>query len=221
MIAEAPAARTDEALTAAQCAYARVKEMIVRLELAPGATINESELGSAIATGRTPLREALHRLASEGMLHIYPRRAIVVATLGLSEVREVFEVRLALESSTAELAAQRCTLVELDRVVALGAELRAAHEAGDVARFLKADQLFHRTLAAYARNPFLARYTEHVLTLNLWLWNMYFAARGSHRTDLFVHEAIIAALEARDGPGAEAAMRDHIRSSKEQLLAGL
>lgn len=221
MVAESRVPRTDEALTAAHCAYDRVKAMIVALELPPGATIREVDLGERLETGRTPLREALHRLAAEGMLHIYPRRAIVVATLGMAEVREVFEVRLALESSSAELAAQRCAPAAIEQMVALGVELRAAHEAGDVTRFLAADQLFHRALADHARNPYLARYIDHVLTLNLWLWNMYFAAHGSHRTDLFVHEAIIAALVAGDGPRAESAMRDHIRASKEQLLAGL
>lgn len=221
MLLEPGTRRSDEALTTAHGTYLRVKEMIVRLQLAPGARIHEADLCEQLNTGRTPLREALHRLAIEGMLHIYPRRAIVVATLGMPDVRQIFEVRLALESSSAALAAQRCTPADEASIVTLGAELRAAHEASDVAHFLAADQLFHRSLARCAQNPFLERYIDHILTLNLWLWNSYFAAHGNDRTDLYVHEAIIAAIVARDSDGAEVAMRDHIRSSKEQLLVGL
>jgi len=219
--AESAPTATDEELTDAQRAYLHVKELIVTLALAPGATVREADLQQRLGLGRTPLREALHRLAHEGMLHIYPRRAIVVATLGMAEVRQLFEVRLALETASASLAAERVTDQELAALRALGARLRESRAEVDVSRFLHADQAFHQAIAQYARNALLAEYIEHVQGLNLWLWHIYFRACPARGADLFAHDPIIAALAAHDAPAAAAAMGDHIRQSKEQLLSRL
>ena len=215
VVAEPARTATDEELTDAQRAYLHVKELIVTLTLAPGATVREADLQQRLGLGRTPLREALHRLAHEGMLHIYPRRAIVVATLGMAEVR------LALETASASLAAERVTDQELAALRALGARLRESRAEVDVSRFLHADQAFHQAIARYARNALLADYIEHVQGLNLWLWHIYFRACPARGADLFAHDPIIAALAAHDAPAAAAAMGDHIRQSKEQLLSRL
>src|SRR5690349_12681721 len=100
--------------TIAQQAYLNLKERIVSLALAPGSTIREADLQEQLGVGRTPLRDALQRLAHDGLLRIYPRRAIVVPKLGLAEVRELFEVRMALEPAAAALAAERLTEPEVD-----------------------------------------------------------------------------------------------------------
>ncbi len=204
----------------AQQAYLRLKERIVSLAVPPGSTIREAELQQEFGIGRTPLRDALQRLAHDGMLRIYPRRAIVVAKLGLSEIRELFEVRLALEPAAAALAAERMTKAEHEALRALRVELRESREGPDAAQFLSADQVFHRTVAALAQNALLAEYIDHIQTLNLWTWNTYFETHGVRRHDLFAHEPIVEALLSGDAGGAEAAMREHIASSKEQLLAG-
>lgn len=217
----APVVSHDEGLTLAQRAYRQVKELIVTLAVPPGSTLRETELQRRLGVGRTPLREALHRLAQEGMLHIYPRRAIVVAKLGMSEVRQIFEVRLALEAMSAALAAQRMTEREKETLLGLGAALHRTRDETDVSHFLQADQAFHRAIAQYAQNGLLVDQIDHLLTLNLWLWNTYFATRGARGTDLFAHEPIIEALTAGNAPAAETTMREHILHSKEQLLAGL
>src|SRR5438067_474252 len=110
-------------LTTAEQAYEQVKELIVTLALPPGATIREPELQVRLGIGRTPLREALHRLAHDGMVRIYPRRAIVVAKLGVSEIRQVFEMRLALEPAAAALAAHRATAEDLAALAELGQDV--------------------------------------------------------------------------------------------------
>lgn len=207
--------------TDAQTAYDRLKEMIVTLQLRPGDTIREGDLQERLGLGRTPLREALHRLAHEQMLHIYPRRAVVVAQLGVREIRQLFEMRVALETTSAGLAAQRLTGAQREALLTVGQELRQSREAALPEHFLHADQVFHRTIARYAQNTFLEATIDHILTLNLWLWHMYFDTRGVHLSDLFAHDPIIAALAAADRAAAEAAMREHILSSKEQLLTGL
>lgn len=211
---------TEES-TAAQQTYARLKDLIVTLVLPPGSTIREAALQQQLGIGRTPLREALHRLALEGMLHIYPRRASVVASLGVPEVRQIFEARLALEPTAAMLAAERITAREAEVLLALGADLRERRDRADAAGFLDADQAFHRAIARLMQNALLAEYIDHVLTLNLWLWHMYFDACGVRGADLFAHDPIIEAITAGNARSAGTAMRDHIACSKEHLLVGL
>jgi DNA-binding GntR family transcriptional regulator len=206
--------------SAALGAYLRLRELIVTLQVPPGSTIHEAQLGRQLGVGRTPVREALQRLAHDGMLHIYPRRAMVVAKLGLAEIRQLFEVRLALEPSAAGLAADRRPESDLARLRALAEEASSGRANGDAAAFLRADQAFHRAVAQSAQNALLFSYIDHVQRLNLWLWNVYFANHGVHRSDLFAHEPIIDALAARDRERSENMMRDHILKSKEQLLTG-
>jgi DNA-binding GntR family transcriptional regulator len=209
-----------EEATAAQLTYIRLKNLIVSLELRPGSTLRESELQERLGVGRTPLRDALHHLAHDGMLRIYPRRAVVVAQLGISQIREIFEVRLALEPAAAALAAERRTPSELSTLVQLSTELRASRERPDASKFLEADRVFHGSLAQYAQNTLLVAYIERLQVLNVWLWNMYFETCGVRHTDLFAHEPIIEALAAAQPKAAENAMREHILRSKEQLLTG-
>jgi GntR family transcriptional regulator, rspAB operon transcriptional repressor len=207
--------------SASHAAYAQLRDLIVNLDLPPGVALREADLQQQVGVGRTPLRDAFQRLAREGMLRIYPRRAIVVAKLGLPEVRQIFEVRLALEPAAAGLAAERITTTEAKAICSLEADLRAAADRSDVTTFLEADQVFHRAIAHNAHNPLLAEYVEHVQTLNLWLWNMYFRTHRARSSDLFGHQAIVDALLAGDSRTASSAMHDHIVNSKRQLLTGL
>ena len=202
-------------------AYTRLRELIANLDLPPGSALREADLQLQVGVGRTPLRDAFQRLAHEGMLRIYPRRAIVVAKLGFPEIRQIFEARLAVEPAAAALAAERMPPDEANALCALETDLRAAAKRSDVKTFLQIDQVFHRTLARNAQNPLLAEYVEHVQTLNLWLWNIYFHSHRAHRSSLFGHQAIVDALLDGDGPTASSAMHDHIVESKRQLLTGL
>lgn len=207
--------------SAAHVAYARLRDLIVNLDLPPGSALREADVQLQVGVGRTPLRDAFQRLAQEGMLRIYPRRAIVVAKLGLPEMNQIFEVRLALEPAAASLAAQRLTAAEADALFRLEADLRAAADRSEVSTFLEADQIFHRAIAQYAQNPLLADYIDHVQTLNLWLWNMYFHTHRARSSELFGHQAIVDALLAGDCRAAAAAMHDHVVQSRTQLLTGL
>lgn len=213
-------ARLAKDATIAQQAYLQLKERVVSLALPPGSTIHEADLQQELGIGRTPLRDALQRLAHDGMLRIYPRRAIVVAKLGLSEIRQLFEARLALEPAAAALAAQRITPAQIEALRGLDVELRHSRQRPDAAQFLRTDQIFHREVSGFAQNALLAEYIDHVQTLNVWMWNSYFETHGVRRGDLFAHEPIVEALIAGDARGAEVAMREHIASSKEQLLTG-
>ena len=121
----------------------------------------------------------------------------------------------------AGLAAERITERDLRSLLALGTGLRASRCDMDVRAFLEVDQQFHRQVACYAQNVFLEETIDRLQTLNLWLWHTYFSSNSARSGDLFEHEPIIEAITRHDPHAANEAMRDHVLSSKEQLLAGL
>lgn len=207
--------------TTADDVYEQIKQMIVNLRLRPGEAVRERELQAALEVGRTPVREALGRLAFEGIVEVYPRRAIVVAKLGMNEIRQIFETRLVVETASASLAATRITDEEILRLATLGQELWSSRDANDARRFLEVDQYFHREIVRASRNKYLSESVERIITLNTWLWNIYNDSRHAERRDLFEHDSIIAAITAHEPSQAEEAMREHIICSRDQLISGL
>lgn len=212
--------RRTNSTSLAEEAYIRVKRMIVTLELRPDASIRDADLQEKLGIGRMPLRDALHRLANEGMVHIYPRRAIVVAKLGVQDIGQIFEARVILEGSAAALTADRLTDQEVEEIIGLQSTFQTSQATGAVEDFLETDQIFHHAVARYSGNHYLQECIDHLETLNLWLWHIYFDARGVQRSDLFAHEEIFSALIARDAEEAERAMRDHVLAAKDQILQG-
>jgi len=213
--------RVEVALSDAQRTYLHLKEMIVTLDLRPGSTINEPELQGQLGVGRTPLREALQRLSNEGLLQIYPRRAIVVSQIGVNEVRQIFEMRLVLEPAAAGIAAQVVGEADIEELQAISDALSGHREAVDFVRFLRDDHCFHRAVAACSRNMYLIDSIDHILTLNQWLWHIYFDSRVAERAAFFQHDPIVEALATHDATAAQSSMREHILFAKEQLLSGL
>jgi len=105
---------SGEAVSLADQAFYAIRELIVTLELAPGAAINERELTERLTIGRTPVREALRRLAQEQLVEVYPRRGIFVTTVDVRDLAKLCEVRAVLEPEAARLAAERATQPDLD-----------------------------------------------------------------------------------------------------------
>lgn len=140
-------------------AYDRVEELIVTLDLPPGHIFSESDLSGQIGIGRTPLREALQRLASEGMVRSLPRLGMQVTQIDASEYLDVLETRGVLDALLAEQAAHRASPEER-MAMREGMEqiLRAAHS-GDEHAFLQADRQADRLMEQAAGNPWAARAT--------------------------------------------------------------
>jgi DNA-binding GntR family transcriptional regulator len=205
----------------AEAAYLRLKQQIQLLELRPGTTVREADLQEQLGVRRTPLREALRRLVHDGMLQIYPRHGIVIATPGLVEIREMYEVRVALEATAAALAAQRRTPDELRELQRLHVEMAEGLASGDYPRWSMAHRPFHYLVVQCSRNRTLERYAQHHWVLNSWLWNIYEDARGERVASYSAHDGIVAAIAAGDAAAAEIAAREHIIEAKERLLAGL
>ena len=105
--------RTGEAASFADRAYYAIRELIVTLELPPGAVVREPELTERLGIGRTPVREALRRLAQERLVEVFPRRGMFVTKVDVRDLARLCEVRVALEPEAARLAAERATQADL------------------------------------------------------------------------------------------------------------
>ncbi len=202
--------------------YDLLWQRIVSHQLRPGDKLSDLRLSEEIGVSRTPVREALHQLTQEGIVRAESRRGFYVARFSSVDVREVYEVRAALEVLAVRLALPRLSDAEL---AAAQAELDAVSRrvlAGDPSAsetFLAIDRAFHAMLVQAANNRRLSGLMASVQA-QLRVFQFY----GIHFQDMMEmslehHQAILAALRARDRPAAEAAMERHIQEVKERVLA--
>lgn len=207
--------------SAAAVAYERIQRLIVTLELPPGTILTEPALGARLAMGRTPIREALHRLADERLVTIFPRRGLVVAHLGLTEIQQLFEARLLVEGGNARRAAQRASVSDALDIDGFNGAVQAAEGDGSFGAFLEADRHLHLAVARVARNTFTEDVTRRLLTLSAWLWHAHMARHGIEPSDYASHDQIVDAITRHDPSAAEQAMVDHIERSRQLLRIAL
>src|SRR5580700_155886 len=131
-------------------AYEGLVRMITRLELAPDAVLVERALMAQLDIGRTPLREALQRLASEGLVTHRPNRGMFVADIGAADVQEIYEFRTLIDGTAVSLAATRATRAQIAALAEIHAALVQATIEDDIDRYVASDRAFHETIAAAA-----------------------------------------------------------------------
>ena len=199
----------------------RLRDMIVEGEFPPGLRLPERALCETFGISRTPLREALKVLASEGLLELAPHRGARVAGLTATDVDELFPVMGALEALAGELACARITETELAEIRALHYQMVLHHRLGERPPYFELNQKIHEKILEAARNPTLtasynnlsgrirrARYTANINTAR---WAQ---AVGEH-------EEMLEALDARDGARLAEIFQRHLRNKCETVKAAL
>lgn len=187
-----------------------LRQMILDGDLTPGQRLQEAELSRVFGVSRTPLREALKALNSEGLVEIAPNKGARVSELSLEELAETFPVMGALEALAGELAARNATEDEIARLRDLHGEIVTHYKAGDLKAYFAANQRFHEELLAAAHNATLS---QHYHQLAGRVRRARYQANLSARRwaqSVAEHETIIAALEARDGDLLAKTLRAHI-----------
>ncbi len=212
---------TGQSLSSAESAYRQLRELIVIGRLRPGDVVNEQDLASQLGLGRTPVREAVQRLAWQKVVTIFPRRGMAVAKLGFDDIQGIFEAREAIEAKIAELAANRRTLQDVESLERLGEAVVLSAESGEYFTFLSDDQALHRGIARAARNSYLADTADHLLMLSTWVWHQHFGLHGPQRKNHFHHHKIIEAIIERDAAAAKSAMSEHIQQSRELIRSAV
>lgn len=198
-----------------------LRTLIITLDLEPGSVVNEASLAPAIGCGRTPLREAIHRLAEEHLLIILPHRAVAVAPITIADLQQIYEARFLMEGAAARLAAQRATPQQLAWLTERNDLLASLSDSSDPEVFRRWSVRhfeFHHMLAKASGNDYLTDGLRRVLPAAMRLSYYLFKNRAMAMNRQRNHEAIIAALMARNADEAEEAIRRHITGAKERLL---
>jgi len=199
----------------------RLRDLIIRGELHPNAHLGERELCERFEVSRTPLREALKVLAVEGLVELLPHRGARVACLTRADVQHMFEVMASLEALSGELAAAHVTDEQLAEIDAIHAEMIEAYERRDLPVYFDHNQAIHERIVAAGGNPVLR---EVYQGLSSRIRRARYAAnmveeRWAAAVD--EHEAMLAALHARDAGELSAILRDHLHKKCEVVLAHL
>jgi DNA-binding GntR family transcriptional regulator len=182
-------------------AYAELRDRIVTLTIAPGAPINEDALGRELAMGRTPVREAIKRLALERLVTVFPRRGTFASEINITDLAAISDVRVQLEGHAARRAAERLTAAQRAELDGLVGQIDAS--SGDPDTLMRLDATIHRFVYACAANPYLQETLERYLNLSLRIWYLVLD-RLPHLFDR-VHEHRDLLLAIREGDGERAA----------------
>jgi DNA-binding GntR family transcriptional regulator len=203
--------QSDEALD-------HLRTMIITMDLEPGSLINELTLSQRLGYGRTPLREAVYRLAEEHLVVILPHRSVAVAPMSISDLQQIFEARTYLEGAAVRLATERITPAQLAAIEEREREIETLAERSDFSTFCRwAAQHFefHCLLAQACGNEYLNDSIRRVLPASMRL-DFFLYRRGAKGRDRAKNH--LQTLEAMKAGDADAAERLHIAGSKERVL---
>jgi DNA-binding GntR family transcriptional regulator len=192
----------------------RLRQMIVDGTLRPGTWLNERDLCEVLKVSRTPLREAYRMLASDGLLLIQAKRGAMVVKMSPADIENIFDVLGVLEGLAARQAAERGTDAELEHIAQLHARMLEGYRAGDIKAYFTASMGTHIAISHAAHNPALVASYDR---LNLQVQALRYKSNldpAEWAAGVADHERFVAALLARDGNGAENAIREHLGNKK-------
>ncbi len=197
-------------------AYRRILGRIVSLEMAPGSVVNEARLREDLGIGRTPIREALQRLARENLVRSIPHRGTFVTDVNITDLARITEVRIVLEAHAARLAAEKITAADREAMAEL-LELLRRGRVTDQRELMQLDQQIHRLVYRTAHNPFLEATLERYFNLSLRLWYLVLDREVRLREAVDEHVELLQAIVAGDGHRAEDIMRRHVSGFEREI----
>ncbi|QGK70482.1 FCD domain-containing protein [Allosaccharopolyspora coralli] len=201
-------------------AYVALRDKLVMLEIPPGAPIHEEEITSSLGLGRTPVRQALRRLEVERLVAIHPRRGTFAADVHITDLSQIAEIRLHLESQAAGWAAQRATQEERDTLRSLLVEMQQA-ESDDPAKLMELDSGMHRTIYQCAHNAYLEGSLTELHNLMARIWYL-FAPRLPQAARLMEdHAPLVEAIIAGDRDKAQHLAARHVSDFESAVKAVL
>jgi DNA-binding GntR family transcriptional regulator len=209
-----------EKLPAHEVTYRRIRDMVLFGELAPGQSVTIQGLAEVLATGITPVREAIRRLTAEGALEFKGNRRVCVPDLTAQHVAELAFARAALEPHLAEMAGKYVTPQDIAALEVIDSAVNAAIRSGDIRAYLEQNYRFHTTLYAHSGADILCAMVQ-----GLWLrvGPSLRVVCGRYGTLNLPdkHAEAIAALRAGHGAAVASAIRDDIVQGQEQIAAAL
>jgi DNA-binding GntR family transcriptional regulator len=218
----APSTQTVSDTTAtrlvAERAYVELRDRIVTLHLPPGTVLREDELMSEMGIGRTPLREAVKRLALENLVEVQPRRGTFVSAIEAADIQNITEVRAELEAYAAELAALRLDPDTRVKAETLLHDIESLDGAGDPDLLMRMDERIHRFIWEAAHNPYLAQTLERYFTHSLRIWYLVLDRVPTLGHAVHDQAQLLEAILDRSGPHARTIMHEHVIAFQREIL---
>ena len=198
----------------------KLEQLILDGHYRPGEKLREQALADELGVGRAPLREAIRTLEGRRLLERTPRSGVQVVGLSIEDLEQILITREALEGMTARQAAENMTVAEVNALRQAALAREATPEAASDAVYRSGpDNDFHRLIARGSRNQWLEGLLIRDVYSLLRIYRVQAARRPDVSDSLAEHQAIIDRIHARDGDGAEAAMRAHLRGARERAMA--
>ncbi|WP_101842689.1 GntR family transcriptional regulator [Halobacillus sp. Marseille-P3879] len=201
-----------------QRAYQILRLAIRNLKLLPGKTILEREIAEVLGMSRTPVREALIRLQTEGVVNLIPRKGFEIEPIEAKDLREIYEVVEMLEGLAAKLSTHTINDEELNELETLIEQQEQAINENDLSEWARLDNLFHFKIIGYAENNRLSNvievhadqlYRARLITIN---------KRPLPFQSIVEHRAIVACMRASDGEAAQVSMQSHRKRARNEIL---
>jgi DNA-binding GntR family transcriptional regulator len=200
-------------------AYVAIRDRLVTLEIAPGAPIDEEALTGELGVGRTPVREAIRRLALEGLVVVYPRRGTFAAAINITSLSDITDVRLQLEARAAELAAALADEDDRREAGELIATLQAAQPSQR--SLIELDAEVHRFIYRCSRNAYLAQDLDRYLNMSLRIWRLTWDRLPPLQDRVQEHCRLLELIRRGDAEGARDLARAHVRAFADEMRAAL
>lgn len=202
-------------------AYAALRDRIVTLQIPPGAPIDEDALGGELGIGRTPVREAIKRLALENLVTVFPRRGTFASEINITDLADISDVRGQLEGHAAYRAAQRISAAQRAELEALLAELESSQGSDDIARLMELDTRVHRFVHGCAQNPYLEETLGRYFNLSLRIWYLVLDRLPHLFARVHEHGDLLHAIAAGDADRARGIVAEHIETFEREIRSVL
>ena len=198
--------------------YVALREAIIKNQFKSGERLMETELAEEMMVSRTPVREAVRKLQSEGYVVMLPRKGTYVSSLTIQDVNDVFEIRGALESMAAYQASIRASNDEIAQIRAFIETETVLWDGSDLARTVESDIQFHSLVFRASQNKKIETLINDLREQTQRLRSSTLSRPGRLRFALDEHRKILAAIEARDPEAAREASMAHTERSREVML---
>ncbi|MHB8172417.1 MAG: GntR family transcriptional regulator [Thermincolia bacterium] len=201
--------------------FESLREAIINGNLKPGERMMEIQLAEEMGVSRTPVREAIRKLELEGFVVMVPRKGAYVASISIKDIADVFEIRAALESLAAGLAAERITEDELESMERSLVRVAEATEANDLESLINMDTDFHEILYKASRNERLVQIISNLREQIQRFRTTSLAHPGRMKVALEEHKQIVEAISQRDVEAARNLAREHIENAENSMLESI
>ena len=211
----------NEYMPLRELVFTTLRQAILKGELQPGERLMEIQLAEKMGVSRTPIREAIRKLAAEGLVTMIPRKGAIVAGISEKMLKDVLRVRMTLEKMAYECAFESITDTAIEKLLSAESDFEAAVEAGDLVAIAEADEKFHFIIYDAAGNDKLLEILTN-LKENMYRYRMEYAKNRAIRSELIEdHRAIVKTLAERDADNGLKLVEKHIGNQEKAVLAKL